>query len=498
MKAKLKQRSRIVRRTDGRKGYWDKVSEIEMLDLFAQASRRVPAYKKYLKDQGVRVSSVKTIEDFKKLPYTDKNSYLKKYSPDELVWDGDLKRPYTIHSTSGTTGEPTYFFRDRSADDKRKYILDGFLRASSVTLKGPTLFIITFGMGIWSAGLGIYTAAYLATNSGKYPISIISPGVNKVEVLKILRTIAKNYSQVVIAGYPPFVKDVIDDAVDEHIDLRRLKLRLIFTGEAYSEEFRDYLVNKAEIDNVYVDTMNTYGTAELGPVAVETPFSILVRRLTSGKHFSNFYGEISKSPTLAQYLPRFTNFECIDNELFFTGNNTIPLIRYRSGDHGGVLSYEQTEDKLSAYSVDLASEIQKAHIAKFVTRRPLVYVYERKNLAVTLYGILIYPEYIRPALLSPNVHNQLTGKFTLIQRYDEHQRQYIEINLELRKNASESSHLKDTALKLIVNQLLSRSSEFGELSRNLGASVYPKLVFWAYEHPTHFAIGNKQQWIKSS
>src|SRR3989344_2137871 len=242
--------------------YWKKVSETETLKLFHAAAEKVPAYKDFLKKNKINPKHIKTLEDFSSVPTIDKNNYLRVYSYEKLLWDGELKKPLTIHATSGSTGEATYFQRDFMSDLKREFIIDMFFKHNDLTTTGPTLFVITFGMGVWSAGMGIYTGAYLAANFNKYPISIISPGVNKLEVLKILRTIAPNFKQVIIAGYPPFVKDIIDEAREEKINLEKFNLRFVFTGESFSEEFRDYLCDHAGIRNVFTDTMNTYGSSE--------------------------------------------------------------------------------------------------------------------------------------------------------------------------------------------------------------------------------------------
>jgi len=476
--------------------YWTKKGNQEMLRLFHAAAERVPAYKDFLKKNNVDHTKVKTIKDFKKVPPIDKDNYLRKYSHESLVWDGEMKRPLTIHSTSGSTGEATYFQRELSSDMQRALVMDRFFERNKDTVTGPTLFIVAFGMGVWSAGMGIYTGAYLASHIRNRPVSIITPGINKTEVLKILKNIAPKFKQVIIAGYPPFVKDVIDDADSEGLPLKQLNLRFVFTGEAFTEEFRDYLTNRADVKNILTDTMNTYGTSELGPMAVETPLSIMVRRLADNDLFNDLFGEISKTPTLTQYIPNFVNFECVDGEILFTGDNTIPLIRYRSGDHGGVLTYSEVEEVFAENGIDLKKKCKKAGIEKHAAELPMVYVYERKNLAASLYGVLIYPEFVKSAVLHSSFYKILTGKFTIIQKYDKYQNQYLEINLELRKGAKPTKRQKDLIEQRIVTILKRRSSEFRELYQNLGEQVRPRLKFWAKEHPEFFTPGSKQQWVK--
>lgn len=478
--------------------YWKKIAEQTSLKLFHEMSERVPAYKNFLKKSKIRPVLVRTLEDLSKVPIITKDNYLRAYPHNELMWDGNIAQPFTIHSTSGTTGAPSYFYRNLTSDFKRKLVIDNFFNYSRTTIEGPTLLIVCLGMGVWSAGVGVYTGAYLTTNIERYPVSIITPGVNKIEILKILKTIAPHFKQVIISAYPPLAKDVIDEAVEEGINLKKLNLRFIFTGEAFSEEFRNYLAKKAHVRDVLIDTMNIYGTSELGPTAVETPLTILIRRLLDTKAFASLFGDIKKVPTLAQYVPHLMNFDCVDGELYFSGNDAIPLMRYQSGDHGGVLSFENAREILAESGISLSKEISKSGISKVVSELPFVYVYERKNLVTTLYGALIYPEYLRAPLLGPDLHSYLTGKFTMSQKYDDNQNQYIEVNIELRRNVNQSKEIEDLTKEKIVDALKERSSEFFELSKNLGERVYPKLQFWTYEHPEYFAPGSKQQWIKKT
>jgi phenylacetate-CoA ligase len=480
--------------------YWEKVRRREILKLFHAASKGVPAYKDFLRKNKIKPENIRTIEDFKYVPPVDKNNYLRFYPYEKLLWGGKIRKPLTIHSTSGSTGEPTYFIRDFASDLRREVIVENFFKNNDLTIKGPTLFVITFGMGIWSAGVGIYTGAYLAINLKKLPISIVSPGVNKEEVIKILKKLAPNFKQTIIAGYPPFVKDLVDDALREGINLKTLNLRFIFTGEGFNEDFRNYLTSKAGVKNVFTDTMNTYGTSELGAIAIETPLSVLVTQMASRNRnlFRDLFGDLIKTPTLAQYIPYFVNFECVDGELFFIGDSAIPLIKYRSEDNGGLLTFTQVKEILLNHGFNLEKESKKINIFNYIYQLPLVFVYERKNLTTTLYGILIYPEFIKKALFKRQLSKFLTGKFTMITKYDKKQNQYLEINLELKKGLKFKKYYEKIALQEIVKTLREKSSEFRELSNNLKERAWPKLIFWPYEHPKYFTSGIKQKWVIKS
>jgi len=491
----------IIRQIQRKKSkFWLVERERMILDLFHSTSQRVPAYKDFLKRNKVNPAKVKNLKDFALVPPTDKVNYLHAYPIEKLFWEGNIKKPLTFHATSGSTGEPTYFQRDRESDLVREVIIGKFFKNDELTVKGPTLFVVTFGMGVWSAGMGIYSAAYLAGNDIKLPVSVITPGLNKAEISKILKKLAPRFKQVIIAGYPPFVKDLIDNAVHEGINIRKLNLRLIFTGEAFPEEFRDYLIEKKAVRNIYTDTMNTYGTSELGAIAVETPLSILGMRLAHKDRtiFNNLFGASVKTPTLAQYIPTFVNFECVNGELFFTGNSPAPLVKYQSGDHGGIFTYNEFAEVLGESSISIQKKSEELKISKYTSELPFVYVYERKNLATTLYGILIYPEFIKTALLDKRLNYFLTGKFTMITKYDGRNNQYLEINLELKKGLDWKKIYAKDSLRIVTDVLRKKSSEFRELSDHLRGRRLLKFVFWPYEHPKYFTLSNKHKWVKKN
>jgi phenylacetate-CoA ligase len=365
-------------------------------------------------------------------------------------------------------------------------------------LKKPFLFIIAFGMGIWSAGMGIYTGAYLLSNSKNLPMSIISPGVNITEVIKILRKLGKTFKQIIIAGYPPFVKDIIDEIKFLKIDVRDIHFKFIFTGEAFPEELRDYIYQNLNVKNIFIDTMNTYGTSELGATGIETPLSIFIKRKAYENQnlFESLFGDIEKTPTLVQYIPYFVNIECVNGELLYTADSSIPLVRYASGDHGGVLFFDEMINKCSEQGMDLKQELKKVNLDKYTHQLPFSYVYERKNMATTLYGLLIYPEFIKTALFDKELTKYVTGRFVMATRYDKRNNQYLEINIELQKNIKPSKLIERLATKIIVETLRKRSSEYRELSNNYKEKVWPKVILWPYGYEKYFNRNlNKQKWI---
>lgn len=497
--SKSKEIIKLIKEKDSE--FWSLEQRKKSLELFHFAARFVPAYKDFLKKRKINPEKIRTWRDFQAIPTISKKNYLRHYPLSKLCWQGHLKKPLVFTSTSGSTGEPFYFPRDNFLDWQCSLVKEQFLKnkITATHKEKPILVIIGFGMGIWIGGLITYKAFELVSQRLNYPLSIITPGINKKEIFKALKNLAPYYKQTILVGYPPFIKDIIDDATIEGINLKKLNLRLIFAAEAFTEKFRDYLIEKTNIKNLYLDTMNIYGTADIGAMAYETPISILIRRLamTNKALFNKIFGSIIKTPTLAQFNPLFINFENVGGNLILTGNNAIPLIRYNVGDHGGVYSFEELNNILTQYQIDLIAEAKKAKIYHTLSQLPFVYVFERNDFSTTLYGLQIYPETIREVLIEDPFNEIFTGKFTLLTKFDKKQNQYLEINIELKKNINRVSYLtKKSLLKKIVANLREKNSEFRELSDYLKKRAFPKLIFWPYEDPSFFKPGIKQKWVQ--
>ncbi|MBI2591305.1 MAG: phenylacetate--CoA ligase family protein, partial [Candidatus Brennerbacteria bacterium] len=285
--------------------YWEQIKKVRALKLFHEAAKRVPAYKDFLKKQNINHENIHTFNDFQNIPPVSKKNYLTQYPQKLLNWGGSISKPLVFTSTSGSTGESFYFPRQEELDWQYSILIEKFLNYG--TGQGPALVIICFGMGIWIGGLITYKAFEIASRRGQYPVSIITPGINKKEIFRVLKRLAPQYNQIILVGYPPFLKDIIDEAAAEKINMKKLNIRLLFAAEPFTEKFRNYIAKTAGIKNHCLDTLNIYGTADIGAMAWETPASILIRRVATNrkKLFNELFSSASKTPTLAQYNPFF-------------------------------------------------------------------------------------------------------------------------------------------------------------------------------------------------
>ncbi len=501
IRARIPANKAVVLARSASASYWEHVRKKNALDLFKKAAKEVPAYKKFLEEHGIQASTVKTWEDFTKIPATSKANYLRVNPPESIVWKGNLARPSVYSATSGSTGTPFYFQRSQNLEEEYSALIELFFLSNGTvpSPECPTLVIIGFGMGVWIGGMLTFRAYEIASHRG-YPVSILPAGVNKNEILHAFRNLAPHYKQTILIGYPPFIKDILDEAALEGIDLKSLHLRLQFAAESFTEQFREYVGTKAGIQNIVRDTFNVYGTSDIGAMAFETPVSILVRRLAlqNPELYTALFGSLHKMPTVAQYNPAYMTFEqSEEGEVLLTGNSAVPLIRYAVGDHGGVRSYEEVNSLCNSFGIDLEEECKKHEVPLY--KFPFVYVYERADLATTLYGLQIFPQYIKDVLLSDFAQEKLTGKFQLATKYDAEQNQFLEINVELKKgvDAADAEFIQEIEHH-IYTALLEKSSEFRELSTFVHNRKLFVLVFHEAGNAEFFPQGIKQKWVQKT
>jgi phenylacetate-CoA ligase len=479
--------------------HWLKRGEDQALMLFRQAADRVPAYKDFLKQRGVKPEQIKSIEDFAHLPTTDKDNYLRKYSRAELCWDGDFKgQSWVISTTSGSTGDPYYFPRQEAQDRQYALTAEMYLRTNFNIHDKSTLYIVAFPMGAWIGGVFTYEAVKTIAESEKYQLSIITPGINKTEVIKAVQNLGKDFDQIIIGSYAPFLKDIIEDGERAGLNWHDYKLGFVFSAEGFSEVFRDYIVRKTGLSNVYTDTLNHYGTVDLGTMSHETPLAVMIRRLmlSSEAVYESVFQQTAKLPTLTQYLPEMFYFEEVNHGLLCTANSGLPLIRYDLKDSGGVTTLANMRDHFRRHGVDLAALIKQANLDATVWNLPFVHVFERSDFSVSFFAFQIYPETIRKALSRSSLENFITGKFTMVVNYSSEGQQYFEINVELKHDVAGDDKLQDHVVELVVEQLLAESSEYRATHEQYGKVVYPRVVFWPYEDATYFKPGAKQKWVK--
>jgi phenylacetate-CoA ligase len=453
----------------------------------------VPAYGRFLGDQGVEPTSIRGPDDLARLPLATKDNYVRRYPMAELVRGGRLEGCDMMALSSGSTGEPSFWPRFLADELPIAERFEQIFRDSFASDQRRTLAITCFALGSWVGGhFTLACCRHLAAKG--YPILNIAPGMNKPEIYRILKELGPGFDQVVLLGYPPYLKDVIDDGPGAGIDWARLKVKLVLAGEPFSEAWRDLVAQRLGGADPCYDFASLYGTADGGVLANETPLSIRIRRFLAETPAAarELFGE-ARLPTLAQYDPFRRFFEIEDGTLLFSGDNGVPLMRYHIADSGGLIGYDDMLRFLGRHGFDPLPGLA-SHGWRGARHLPFVYVFGRGNFAVSYFGANVYPETVAVGLEQPEVAPWTTGKFVLIARegLDRPPELYLAVELaaEVAGDAAKAEAMADSVLA----QLLRLNSEFA----NYTPPEYrrPKVELKPTGDPDWFPAGVKHRYSR--
>lgn len=481
-----------------REEFWIKRGDKYFFELFNKVYREVPAYKKYLRKRKFGADSISSTQEISMVPLTSKMDYLKAYPLSELTSKSFYpKGNWVFSATSGSTGEPYYFPRTVKQDLYYALTAEMYLRNNFEIEKKRTLYINGFALGIWIGGIFTYQAVKHILEKNKFDLSLISSGANKEEMFKTLKKLYKDFDQVIIGGYPPFVKDFVDYSIGQGFDWSKIEKGFVFSAEGFSEDFRDYIAKNANIKNIYKDTLNHYGTVEIGTQSYETPICVLIRRLAlkNKKFYKLMFGYGNRLPTLTQYIPEQFFFEEVNGNLICTSESGLPLIRYDLKDFGGVKKFNEVIKLAKDCEIDLKEEIKKAKIEKTVWELPFVYVFERADSSVSMSGANIYPENIKPILLNAQFRKYCTGRFAMEVVRNKKQEQTLILNIEVMPVDFAKKPFTSSLKKAIFERLISVNTEYNYIYTHLGRKTLPKIFLREYGDKKYFNRKGKQRWV---
>lgn len=461
-----------------------------VLALFRSVFADVPAYRAFLAGHGIQPDGITSFEDFQRLPLITKSNYHSKYPLRELCRHGRLEANDFFAVSSGSTGQPTFwprFVTDEFPIARRfeQAFYDSF-RAD----ERRTLAVVCFALGTWVGGM--FTASccrHLAARG--YPITVVSPGNNVGEILRVVQRLAPDFEQTVLLGYPPFLKDVIDAGRATGLDWSSYQTRLVMAGEVFSEEWRTLVGERMGSTDPFYDSVSLYGTADAGVLGNETPLSISIRRVLASRPdlARQLFGE-SRLPTLVQYDPRSRFFEVRDGTLLFSGDNGIPLVRYHIADSGGLVPFTTMMQFLQRHGFEPADGLGE----RGVRPMPFAFVFGRADFTISYFGANVYPENVTVGLEQSPIPTWSTGKFVMQVREDADRNAYLSVVVELAAGIAPDQEKADTIGQSIVHQLRRLNSEFAHYVP--AERQAPVVELRPMGDPEYFPVGVKHRYTR--
>jgi phenylacetate-CoA ligase len=278
--------------------------------LVAYVYEKVPFYKQQFDERGITPSSIKSIADVARLPFTKKED-LRNHYPFQM-FAVPRNRLARIHASSGTTGKPTVV-----GYTKTDLGLFGEVNARSLAAAGaePGMMLHNaYGYGLFTGGLGLHTGAETLGMS----VIPVSGGMTDRQLM-----ILQDFQPDVICCTPSYAQRLTEEVRDRQIDLDRLRLKYAVLGaEPWTEAIREDVQQ-----GLNVKATNIYGLSEIiGPGVSQEA----VEERGTGSHIweDHFYPEVV-DPDTGEPLP-----EGKDGVLVFTTltKEAFPVLRYWTND----------------------------------------------------------------------------------------------------------------------------------------------------------------------
>ncbi len=266
-------------------------------------------YRDRFKELGITPDDIQTLDDVRKLPFTSKED-LREHYPFGLACV-PLKECTRLHSSSGTTGNPTVVLHTQK--DLEEWANAVARCLWMVGSRPEDVFQNSAGYGMFTAGLGFQ---YGAERVGM--LTVPAAAGNTTRQIKFI----KDFGTTVLHAIPSYASRIYEVMQQEGVDPRRdTQLRVLCIGaEPHSEEQR-----KRIEENLGVKAYNSYGISEMmGPgVAFEC-------QEQNGLHIWEDYFIVEIiDPVTLEPVPDGELGELV---LTTINREAMPLLRYRTRD----------------------------------------------------------------------------------------------------------------------------------------------------------------------
>lgn len=286
----------------------DKLQLERLKNTLINVYENVPFYKKRLDDCGVNPYKFSSFEEMGKIPFTTKEDLRLNYP--FKMFARPLDKIIRIHSSSGTTGNPTVV-----AYTKEDIAMWGDAIARqlfALGLRSGDAIQNSYGYGLFTGGLGLH---YGIETLGAIALPV--SGGNTERQIKIMQ----DFKPAAICCTPSYALYIAEVGKEMGVDFSGLSMKAGILG---AEPWTD--VMRIEIEQrLKIDAYDIYGLSEvMGPgIACECTFK-------NGLHISedNFIAEIIDSKTQKR-VPKGKIGELVFTTITKEG---MPVIRYRTKD----------------------------------------------------------------------------------------------------------------------------------------------------------------------
>ncbi len=448
------------------------------LDFFYDTLKNVPAYRHFIE----RNSSLNSLSGFEKIPLLTKKNYLLEYPIEELCRKGDFDKIHFIGSSSGFSKSGSVFWPKRPADELN-YMngLEEMLRSCYQIDQKKTLILCCMALGTWIGGMTITSTLRVLSTQDRNKITVATPGLNLQEAVEIYSRFHSNFDQTLWITNPSNINLIYALIKRKGIDFKKGSHFFPVVGEYFSESFREKVAENFghTLSEPFV-VWTGYGSADTGDLGVETKSTIKLRKfIEKNESLKKELFDSQETPMILQ-LADHGYVEIVDRQIVVTKDQLIPLVRYNTGDCGGLLCKSQLSGK------NIPNELVDSLPEK------MIYVYGRATDNIIFYGTNLN-------VVNINAHfNALPTEFNyggLFQVRSENEGGIIYFRFTIYTCDNQSEELKNHYYQELVDFLKSQSNEFAAKYTNLTESVGEPLISITLDDITHLNGKVKHKFI---
>lgn len=282
--------------------------QLQRLKKTVGIAAQAPFYKKVFEENGITTDSIKSLEDLQKIPFTTKAQMRENYPYGFVA--GDIKDAVRLHSSSGTTGNPTVIFHSQHDLDSWANLVARCLYM--VGLRNTDVFQNSSGYGMFTGGLGFQ---YGAERLGA--LTVPAAAGNSRRQIKFIT----DFGTTGLHAIPSYAIRLAEVFQEEGIDPKGTTLTTLIIGaEPHTDEQRKKIERMLN-----VKAYNCFGMSEMnGPgVAFEC-------KEQYGMHlWEDCYIVEIINPDTLEPVPDGEVGELVLTTL---DREMMPLIRYRTRD----------------------------------------------------------------------------------------------------------------------------------------------------------------------
>lgn len=434
---------------------------VHALYVARETAARVPAYARFLRLAGFDPRRLRGPDDFGQLPLTDAASYLAPFAVAERCREGGLARAQALALGAGGAASPTLWPRFPEQDRALLQACGALLHEHFRLRERWTLLLLATPVGTWLGGLPLAELAPRLFADQEARGSVVTPGLAVAEALHCVRQLGRYYDQVVLAGAPATLAELLDAGARGGIDWPALHTGLLLLGEDAAETERARLLERTgRAPDALQGLCGLYSSLEAGGiVGYETIACRLVRRLCArDPALARALFGSARLPLLVQYDPFRYFLEVYEDTLVLTTRGGMPLVRYNTHDRGGLLRCEELVARCRARGIDLAAELRALGSAG-LQPLPFVYTHGRAD-AVSVRGALVSAAQLRAILERPSLRLALSGRFQFQVDTISDGRTVLRVACELRPGVPPREELRRLYRYTLLRELQRGNPEF--------------------------------------